>query len=160
MAKILAMHEAIPVTWRNAVYADSLPVRTFCFQTIRLDPASTPPWTRGGVTQRAAAIVTSMKWKLPWGQDTFLVPTEGELSMSVRMATTLQLKASFESRQVARIACAKYALHRERQDTCNEKQVEKAATRVTESLKRLWAIPWDNKRKETLWRLCATIPTY
>ena len=56
---VLAMHEAMPVTWRNAVYADSLPVR--------LDPASTPPWTRGGVTQGEAAIVTSMKWKLPWG---------------------------------------------------------------------------------------------
>ena len=142
---VLAMHEAIPVTWRNAVYADSLPVH--------LDLASTPPWTRGGVTQGEAAIVASMKWKLPWGQDTFLVPTEGELSMSVRMATTLQLKPSFESRQVARIAYAKYALHRESQDTCNEEQVEQAAMQVTESLKRLWAIPWDNKRKETLWRL-------
>ena len=59
---ILAMHEAIPVTWRNAVYADSPPVH--------LDLASTSPWTREGVTQGEAAIVTSMKWKLPWGQDT------------------------------------------------------------------------------------------
>ena len=38
---VLAMHETIPVTWRTAVYANSLPVR--------LDPASTPPWTRGGM---------------------------------------------------------------------------------------------------------------
>ena len=42
---VLAMHEAIPVTWRNAVYADTLPVR--------LDSASTPPCTRRGVTQGA-----------------------------------------------------------------------------------------------------------
>ena len=45
---------------------------------------------------------------------------------------------------MARITYAKYALHRESQDTCNEEQVEQAATQVTESLKRLWAIPWDN----------------
>ena len=43
-------------------------------------------------------------------------------------------------RMLARIVYAKYTLHRESQDTCNEEQVEQAATQVTESLKRLWAI--------------------
>ena len=102
----------------------------------------------------AAEAMDVVAGRLGWqGYSVCVPPPAAELApLTVKAATTLQLGPRLRAQRAARadyVACALAV----GAAPAPEAEVQSAQRALEAAMKQLWQLPWDNDRKEVLWRL-------
>lgn len=154
VVEVEAMLTALPIQWKVQVMrwaeglqaAGSLPRLD---PSIRhLDSTVSEPAVRE-IVQRLGWPGVALNRQAKDKQDRPLYP------LSVRWATVLQLRrdGAFRTQRQARTLYVADALVGVGQPLTEDANTERAQDRLEAAMARLWCLPWENGRKETLWRL-------